>query len=549
MSYRSKLLLSLTVLVSLTSIVAGVILYYHARDALFGALQSKVLSIAATTASSIDGDLHQQIRSREDEDSEAYQRIVRQLREARDANRRSDVDVAYIYTMLYNPKSPGEILFGVDAEEDPEQKSDVGDVYEGRPGTPLIVTENQVDGDFSVDRWGTWLSANAPIRNRAGVVVGALGVDVRAEDVLERLAVIRWSLLTALGASITLAVILSFALAGRVSRPLLAVRNTVERIGQGDFDARVHLKTRDEFGQVAQAINRMAVELKERDELKGAFARYVSKDVMDEILQSGGELTLQGMRRKVTVLFSDIRNFTTFAEGHSPEEVVGFLNEYFESMIDVIFRNKGMLDKFLGDGLMVLFGAPLDDGEQEINAVRAAVEMQQELRRLSCKWLQDLHAEIRVGIGVHTGQAIVGNVGSDKRMEYTAIGDTVNVASRLETSTKVVGVPILVSETTFESVRERFPFEDRGAISVKGRNAPIAVYSVATEAYEARTTEDEELGTPGFGAHGELKARDNSDRPFAPGSADLSESGERVPVNPPDRMPVGNRPQSKAHHG
>ena len=481
MSYRSKLLVSLTVLVSLTSVVTGSILYYHARDALFQALQSKVLSIAAATASSINGDLHQQIREPEDEDSPAYRTIVQQLREARDANRRSDVYVAYMYTILYNPEKPGEILFGVDAEENPKEKSNVGDVYEGRPGTPLIITEDQVDADFSVDRWGTWLSANAPIKNSSGVVVGALGVDVRAEDVLDRLAVIRWSLLTAIGASVALAVFLSFALAKRVSRPLLSVRNAVERIGQGDFETRVHLKTHDEFGQVAQAINEMAVGLKEREELKGAFARYVSKDVMDEILLAGGEMSLHGARRKVTILFSDIRNFTTFAEGHSPEEVVGFLNEYFESMIDVIFRNKGTLDKFLGDGLMVLFGAPLEDAEQESNAVRAAIEMQQELRRLSTKWLKDLNAKIRIGIGIHTGQAIVGNVGSEKRMEYTAIGDTVNVASRLESSTKTVGVSILVSETTHAGARRMFQFDDRGAISVKGRHAPIAVYSVASD--------------------------------------------------------------------
>jgi len=494
MSYRSKLLLSLTLLVSLSCVVAGGILYYHARNALFADLQSKVLSIAASTAAGIDGDLHQEIRVPADENTSAYLAIEHQLRKARDANRRSDVYVAYMYTILYDPQHPGVIQFGVDAEEDPKEKSHVGDLYKGKAGTPLVITEYQVDKDFSVDKWGTWLSANAPIHSRAGAAVAALGVDVRAEDVLQRLALIKYSLLTSVGISFVLAVVLSMALAGRVSKPLEAVRKVVARIGQGDLKARLHLKTKDEFGQVAAAINEMAVGLQQREELKGAFARYVSQQVMEEILRTGGAINLEGVRRKVTILFSDIRNFTTFAEGHEPEEVVGFLNEYFESMIDIIFRHKGTLDKFLGDGLMVMFGAPLEDEEQEKNAVAAAAEMQKELQRLAKKWNADLHADIRVGIGIHTGQAIVGNVGSSKRMEYTAIGDTVNVASRLETSTKVLGVPILVSENTFHAVKDDFPFVNQGEISVKGRHAPVPVFSLAD--WQAGDSGSSDLETP-----------------------------------------------------
>jgi adenylate cyclase len=478
MTFRTKLLLSLTLLVSISCVVAGGILYVQSRHFLFRELQSKVLSIAASGAAAVDGDLHRAIQSPGDEDTPEYRMLEAQLREIRDANRRADVQVAYIYTVLYDPENPRVVRFGVDAEEDPAKKSYVGDIYEGRPGNPMIFAESQVDADFSVDRWGTWLSANAPIRDGSGAVVAALGVDVRAEDIHRNLARIRLSLITAVGISFALAVLLSLALAGRVSRPLLAVRNTVQRIGRGDLEARVYLKTRDEFGQVAAAINEMAKGLREREELKSAFARYVSQQVMEEILETGGELSLKGSRKKVTVLFSDIRNFTTFAEGHTPEEVVGLLNEYFEAMIDVIFRNKGTLDKFMGDGLMVLFGAPLPDSDQELNAVRAAVEMQRELSRLSKEWTRNGESAVKIGIGIHTGQAIVGNIGSSRRMEYTAIGDTVNLASRLESTTKTLGVSILVSESTYQAAREGFPFVERGSVTVKGRHQPVAVYSV-----------------------------------------------------------------------
>ncbi len=484
MTFRSKLLLSITLLVTLSCVTAGTILYRHARDATFAELQSKVLSIAASAAAGVDGDLHKRLQKPEDEDTPEYRKLIAELREVRDLNRRRDVHVAYIYTMVRDPDDPTRLKFVLDAEENPADKSNLGDVYDGRPGHTYSFAELQVDREFTRDQWGTWLSANAPVRDSSGAVVAILGADVKATDVLEELEQVRLSVVSAVGAAFFLAVGLSVWLSRRVSRPLEAIRGAVEKVGRGEFETRVDVKSRDEFGEVAAAINAMAVGLREREELKGAFARYVSQEVMEEILQARGELSLKGTRRKVTVLFSDIRNFTTLAEGHSAEEVVGFLNEYFEHMIDIVFRNHGTLDKFLGDGLMVLFGAPLEDPQQEYHAVRTAVEMQLELQRLREKWAIGLNAEIRVGIGIHTGQAIVGNVGSSRRMEYTAIGDTVNLASRLETATKTVGTPILVSETTYEAVRSRFRFQGRGTITVKGRVEPVSVYGVALEMTE-----------------------------------------------------------------
>ena len=214
--------------------------------------------------------------------------------------------------------------------------------------------------------------------------------------------------------------------------------------------------------------------------MKSAFARYVSQQVMETIISSGALPSLHGDRRKITALFSDIRGFSTIAEKMNAEAVVVMLNEYFKVMVDIVFRNKGTLDKFMGDGLMVIFGAPADDADQEEHAVRAAIEMQIELRRLCQRWETEGRPSIRIGIGINSGAAIVGNMGSEARMEYTAIGDTVNIAARLESATKDCGQDILISEFTYEAVRGVFEAVRIGSVSVKGRAEPVMTYAVPT---------------------------------------------------------------------
>jgi adenylate cyclase len=147
-------------------------------------------------------------------------------------------------------------------------------------------------------------------------------------------------------------------------------------------------------------------------------------------------------------------------------------------MIDIIFANQGTLDKFLGDGLMVEFGAPLEDNMQELHAMQTAIEMQKKLTALCEKWVKEGKPEIKMGIGLHTGYAIVGNIGSEKRMEYTAIGDTVNVAARLEQATKILNMPILISEETFKAVKHIFDCKNLGSMSLPGRTEEITVYTI-----------------------------------------------------------------------
>ena len=476
MTYRTKLTLLLTATALATNAGAMALTYAQSRSIVYAEIQSKVRSIAATAAALLDGAVHDRIRTRDDEQGEAYRQLENQLRRVRDANRRDDVYVKFVYTL--RAAGEGQVEFGVDPEESEDDKSHVGDAYDATQGRAIHVDRLEADDSFTTDQWGSWLGANAPLRDASGSAVAALGVDVAADAVGVELRSVLYAGLVALAAALVLAGAIALWLSRRVSGPLYELRRVVTAIGGGDLDARVVIHSRDEFGQVGDAVNQMAAGLRERAALKSAFARYVSQHVMESILDNGEAPVVAGTRKKVTVLFSDIRGFTTLARAMRPEEVVSLLNEYFERMIDVVFRHHGMLDKLLGDGLMAVFGAPLDDAEQEAHAVRAALAMQDELVVLCDKWEAEGRPRIRVGIGIHTGDAIVGNVGSSQRMEYTAIGDTVNVASRLESATKDLGVDILVSEETHEALGQGFPARRMPPVNVKGIAEPLVTWAV-----------------------------------------------------------------------
>jgi adenylate cyclase len=269
-------------------------------------------------------------------------------------------------------------------------------------------------------------------------------------------------------------------LAQWASSPLTLVKATLDEIGTGNLDARIELDRDDEFGEVGHAVNHMALSLQEREALKGALSRYVSAHVAESITSLRHLPELTGSRRRITVMFCDIRNFTRFSNALEPEEVFGFLNEFFAEMIDAIFKHHGTLDKMLGDGLMALFGTPHDDPEHAVHALEAAIEMQGRLNGLRDKWKQKHSSDLAIGIGLHTGDAMVGNIGSKDRMEYTAIGDTVNIASRLESTTKENGCPIILSRDTASEIPVRIPLRQVAEITVRGVAQTMAIFTPET---------------------------------------------------------------------
>lgn len=213
-----------------------------------------------------------------------------------------------------------------------------------------------------------------------------------------------------------------------------------------------------------------------------SLERYVPDLLAKELIDKGEDLTFKGDRSPVTILFSDIRNFTTFSEQVPPEEVIHFLNDYFSTMIDIIFKNNGMLDKIMGDGLMAIYGSPftLDSNPEldAINAVKTAIEMKAHLDVFNQLITSKGYKPISIGIGINTGYAVLGSIGTDKRREFTAIGDTVNTASRLESHTKEVDTNILISEATKKHLGPEFDIETIGTISLKGKSEEIKAFKV-----------------------------------------------------------------------
>lgn len=212
------------------------------------------------------------------------------------------------------------------------------------------------------------------------------------------------------------------------------------------------------------------------------FGKYVSSEVLYLLWQKKDNMVLTGEKRFITVMFTDIRGFTTLSEKTPPEQLLELLNEYFERMSAIIEQNQGYLNKFIGDGLMIIFGAPLEkDGQKKAAtmALKTADEMVKELHRLNQHWQEKFGISgIEIGAGIHSGEAIVGNIGSSRRLEYSAIGDTINLAARLESANKDYKTNILISEDTYELVKDSFKCIKLGETKVKGRDKPVTVYTI-----------------------------------------------------------------------
>lgn len=220
----------------------------------------------------------------------------------------------------------------------------------------------------------------------------------------------------------------------------------------------------------------LGAELLARRRIRDSFSRYLSREVASQVLADVPGL--RGEHREVSILFSDLRGFTTLSEGRDAEEVAAKLTEYFDAMTEAIFAHRGMINDFIGDGIMAIFGAPVPDPDHALHAVRSAWAMDRALARLNERWGAAGLPTLRMGIGVHTGEVFAGNVGGAARVKYTLVGDPVNLASRVEGLNKELGTTILITEETHALVASRVSVKDLGAHAVKGRVQPVRVFEL-----------------------------------------------------------------------
>ena len=282
------------------------------------------------------------------------------------------------------------------------------------------------------------------------------------------------------GAVVLFASVVAMTLALLLVRSVLMPMEELERVmgavTEGDLTACVQPCTSDELADLGLHFNTMTQEIAKQDQIKAAFGRYVSAAVRDGILD--GQISLGGERREVTIVFTDIRDFTTWCERTPPEDVIQTLNAYYENLIQTLIKHDGTVTRYTGDGVLVLFGAPLDNSDHAYSAVEAALEAQEILEKFNSIRRKVGAFELRTGFGIHTGMAVVGSIGCEARAEYTPIGDPANVASRIEGLNRDLGTSILISRATYERVADRVVVGKTAETPVKGRVEPVQVYEV-----------------------------------------------------------------------
>jgi adenylate cyclase len=256
-----------------------------------------------------------------------------------------------------------------------------------------------------------------------------------------------------------------------------AMLQVIDGVKQGDFSKRIRVVSNDELGSLADASNDMIMGLSEREMIRDTFGKYVTPEIRDEIL--AGRIPLNGKRSEATMLFCDLRNFTPFVEENDPEEVIMSMREYFTAMQTAIGKYEGLVLQYVGDEIEAVFGVPLLTDRHPDNAVLAAFEMRTALKDLNDRRLNQGKAAFKHGIGIHTGEVLAGNTGSVDRLSYALIGDTVNVASRIQGLTKEYSCDLLISEDTVKRLTISIALEKQEPRRVKGYSKPLTLYTVS----------------------------------------------------------------------
>jgi len=326
-----------------------------------------------------------------------------------------------------------------------------------------------------------FLSMRFPVIPKLPLEEGGLIVLKSLTQELKFMSRLRMTLFAVGGVILSISIGFSFLLSRSITRPVKKLAMAARIIGMGQLDTKVNIRTGDEFERLGNAFNDMAKGLKERDFIKSTFERYVSPNVAAEIINNPDMLHLGGQRKTLTIFFTDIGNFTNLSETLSPEELVNYLNNYFKGMCTAILEYNGTINRFQGDAILAFWGAPVTQKDHALLACQAALKCQEFLSHLETKWVAAGLPPRTYRFGINTGEVVVGNIGSSSRFEYTAVGEDVNIANRLEGANKHYGTQILISEKTYSLIKNVFIARDIDIIRVVGISKPIKIYELVAE--------------------------------------------------------------------
>ncbi len=434
---------------------------------------TQLLNIARVAALLVDPALHARVQAALDPASDAY----RELRKRLVTIQNEVLLTTPIYTLAdYDPANGrAKVVVVSDGPGRP------GDVYTFAPELiePLRWTFEDGVARYThiySNQRGTWITAFAPIMDPSGRAIAIVKVDYPVEIYLDRLRDLRDTLIyaSAIGAIGTL--VLGLAFARRLTRPIRALTGAVSRVAAGDLSRELPVRSHDELGRLTRAFNQMLEGLRQRDFIRSAFGRYVSPEVVRELLESPEGLRFGGQKRVVTVLMSDLRGYTQFAEQGDPATVMNVLNEYLARMTDIVIAHGGTINEFIGDAVFAVFGAPLMHADHAERASACALAMQGAMSEINRRHAAAGLPGFEMGIGVNTGEAVVGNIGSEQRAKYAVVGSAVNVAARVEGAT--VGGQVFITAATYDLVREVAEVAAPIEVQMKGLSEPLALYEL-----------------------------------------------------------------------
>ncbi len=298
------------------------------------------------------------------------------------------------------------------------------------------------------------------------------------DKAMEPFVALQWTVfLSGLGA-LGVGLVVVLFLTNRIVFPIRRLVQGTQEIMRGNYDYKVENRSKDEVGSLAKAFNHMTDGLKEKEQIRNLFGKYVHPSIVSDIMENPDNLERGGTHKVQTILFSDIEGFTTISEAMDADKLVDFLNEYLGAMADEISAHEGIVDKYLGDGIMAFWGEPFTKGNQAVKACRAALAMQNTLTGLRQEWTERGLPAINARIGLATGEVIVGNIGSEQSQDYTCIGDTVNLASRLEGANKFYGTRVIIDEATFEMAGTEVSARELDTAQVKGRESGTRIFEL-----------------------------------------------------------------------